>query len=733
MQNKRQAEVLKIYDFFNYPIKHKKNTYDLLWPCFQYEVRSKSIITNLNIFEFFVLRMFPLKMGNIDKIAEALCLDKNLVYFVISGLKTKNFVDDINITEEGKNEIDKYLYAKSFLNDSNSVEVSDEPQTVRYEEHSFFTFADCLTGQLLPFVRDRSHVKNKRIKKNTGNYITYYSDSDMEHQIFATKVDCKDEPVKRELSQTEVIQLLFNCRRKYSKDKTEQWPDLSSCRLSINQNPTPVLVHFSLEIGKNFGDLIVSNETGDSYFQVLSNTLEQNSMSYPWISDLKKDVLNVSNENLDKSNAFINHDPLLKTIEKAYKDIQDKVALLDIKVTDYSLFNNLQDAEEKIINSIYLIMEMVFKYLVRNIPDSKKNQIFDLKNALLQSIIQKIFSEYKIKHNYSKDYFKKLALFNRDDLISNIALCLTIERNQDNHKPLKKLFSMFPSFLLELLDLKSLRDTFSHRSDQEENSVKLTSQKIKDYINLVQSTIELLIPSFIFPNLCESNLSLDQTERIKASLLLEKELPSLYLTYVKKISTDLFNFYIDINVKYQRLAEKKSVDEYNLILQLTRFLEATFSFALSNEAIIDSSKIESLRKYKRTGIEIIRKLCDEKTKLKKDTGIDMENDQSISETVFEWLKTIRERYIVNACQNENSTLGGLYIAIFLRIKESILRQIIFSLNQNNINISETVHELVTLRKHNESTYKQSDDLNTIYQLKNKVFFIVKSIMENTNE
>ena len=66
MQNKRQAEVLKIYDFFNYPIKHKKNTYDLLWPCFQYEVRSKSIITNLNIFEFFVLRMFPLKMGNID-------------------------------------------------------------------------------------------------------------------------------------------------------------------------------------------------------------------------------------------------------------------------------------------------------------------------------------------------------------------------------------------------------------------------------------------------------------------------------------------------------------------------------------------------------------------------------------------------------------------------------------------------------------------------------------------
>lgn len=725
MQNKTDTEVLKIYDFFNYK-KKKQNQTNLLWPCFLYEVRAKTVITDLNIFEYYVLRMFSLKNGDVNKISEALCLEKNLVNFVVSALKTKYFIDGPNLTKNGAEAIDNYIKAKTVNSSSNDISSNVEDNSAKYVETSFNTFVDRLSGQLLPFICNKAQMKNKMVYKNTGTTISYYSDSEREHKIHALKVEYKDnEPIKPP-SQKEVLQLLLNCQRKYKKNK-DDWPDLSSCRLVINQNPKPILVHFSLEVDKNFGDLVVSNETGESYFKILSSTLEKNTDFNPWIRDLKKSVVKITSPDKKTETVFVNTDFQLRQIEEYLKIIEENVPLLDLEVTDSSLYSNYRIAVEKIINNMYLVVESIFKYHVSSISEIKINEISEYGINLKKSIIKNIFKEYRIEHNFTDENFRTLSLFNRNEVMDMIALSLIIESKEEN-KPLRKLFSLYPNFLLDLLSIEKQRNNFSH-SSSEENAYKISAEKIKKYISLIQHTIQLIIPTFVFStiNKGETKLSLDQTDRIKASLLLEQELPSLFISYVKRISTDLFKYYVDINVLFQKIEEKKSYDEYNLILQLTRFLEATFSFALSNETIIDSSKIKSLKKYKRTGIEIIKTLCTQ------ETDIDETKHQEISSTVFDWLKTVREKNIVNACHGENSTLGGLFIALFLRINDNKLKQIIYSLNKNNINISNNVYKLVNLRKHNESTYVPLGDIKLIYKLKINVFFIVKSILENTNE
>lgn len=737
-------EVLRIYDFFSYPNIKQKQQSDLLWPCFQYEVRAKTIITKLNIFEYYVLRMFPLKKGNIDEISDALCLDKNLVNFIVSGLKTKYLVEGSYLTDQGKKEIDNYIYAKAAYANSDDNDFNSEENSNQYEETCFYIFVDRISGQLLPFICDKRQIKNKQINRNFGSSISYYLDSEKTQPVYAYIVCGPDlESKKIELSHKEIIQLAINCRRKYKQSKTDNWPDLSSCRIVVNQNPIPVLVHFSLEIDKNFGDLVVSNETGDSYFQILSETLEKNSQFNPWISELKKTVVNITNKDKENEKDIVlaNSDYHLIQIETAYKKIVENVACLDIEITDASLYNNYRNAVEQIMNSLYLIIEMIFKYYVGNISEKKINQIIGLSANLKKAIIKKIFKEYKIKHYFNDEIFRLLTLFDRNEVLDTIALCLTIE-SEEAYKPLKKLFSNHPTFLLDLMDIEAQRNAFSHASASEESFLKISSEKVKEYITLIHDSIQLLIPTFDFSkiNNRETKLSLDQTDRIKASILLEKELPSLYLKYVKDLSTDLFNYYIDINVLYQRIEDKKNNDEYNLILQLNRFLEGTFTFVLSHTELINTSKVSGLKKYKRTGIEIIKKMCDNETvlnevneEINEEDKKNNENYQGISEAVFEWLKTVREKNIVNACNGEKSTLGGLFIALFLRISDNKLQQIIYSLNKNRINISKTVYELVSIRKHNESTYKPLGDLKRINQLKITVYFIVKSILENTNE
>ena len=104
-KNKQNSDLFPQIELLNTPfnIFLQCASYDIIIPITETE---KNI---LNIFEETVLKLLDYKKSTVEEIAETLCLEKDLVNYIVIRLKELGLIDENrNLTEEGKNIINFY-------------------------------------------------------------------------------------------------------------------------------------------------------------------------------------------------------------------------------------------------------------------------------------------------------------------------------------------------------------------------------------------------------------------------------------------------------------------------------------------------------------------------------------------------------------------------------------------------------------------------------------------------
>ena len=229
-----------VYDFFDFKVK--KNEYlDVLWPCILLEVVIPHRINtknNCNILENYIVKMLKLKKGDISETQKSLCLDPDLVKFIIENLKAKKILDENNIP----------------LNDNDQTEIDGNEELVKYT-----LFIDELNsdGKLITFMYSSSSESPRKAVINSAYpYVEYSFDNEQSTTIKALRLPRNiDKTFNIETNESELKNNIRLIIRKYFYKQTLK--NLSNTdNSSIVSNFNSVIHNFTNNLNLNNIDIV---------------------------------------------------------------------------------------------------------------------------------------------------------------------------------------------------------------------------------------------------------------------------------------------------------------------------------------------------------------------------------------------------------------------------------------------------------------------------------------------
>lgn len=711
---------VKVFDYMPYK-NRKQGSKDILWPFYSYNILvSASESSNENVLEHIVYRMLKVKNGDVQATAQILCLDIDLVDFIVSKLKENGEIDENNlpINNNYNDELSSENVSSSFLPPSEEESNSGTIVSVKV----FKDISDH-KNYMLPFVFiNDDNIALKVVKDQSYDSVEYAFDNEESKIIKAQKIPmCRN--ISTKLEKTDVIQAVKDykklCKNNISEifDRKRKILDrLISGNFKIKENPEIIYLHLSASIETNMYDIMISDFWGKGNYYVLSRKINEairddKDNKYIWCKNFKESKL--SNTELFSIERDIPSLPKEYGSEDYFKEAQILRSKLKQNIASNEEAIENDEAIEKIFKNLYLSIEYalgdlyklyyaedLISVIVSKSEDANKNLVKKISEKFSLNLSTEEISFFKI----SKYRFNNLD--NEPDMQGLLLLNLWEANNHLDH-PILKLLKDVKSPISFIIRLKSFRDKAYHNSDGNYISLK----NIDNYISNVKSILEILNPKIKGINLQNQKDSNDDQKVLVTDYILRSRIfldDKLGPGFLQSLSHNYAEIILNITKKYFLVLSSK------ILLDKQKFMSDYFNDMYKLLEAIFSENIKQCNKNKQEIKEFITK------------GI--ENEFGIHLSDKGPIYKVRTEGVQRVLEGKGFSLQAILVALLISSNTELIKSFLKHCNSYSVDFIEFIEQIIIYRGHGTNTNINisDDEFEKIYKY---FLFTFKSFVE----
>ena len=672
---------------------------NILWACHAFNITIPQKKKNaLNVFEETILKITEIESGNTDKLANIICVDKELVKFIQNRLNQLGLLSDrYELSAEGKKLLGSWR-------DNGEASVEYIAGTV---------FVELCTGKVLSYIH-MDTIRHEKITMISGESAIKFTKGTVgkSKEIHGKIIRSLEKYHSVIPNSNDIIKAIRGFKKKYKQhallnQDVDQFPPLVPMAESITINDSPELIYLHcqaiIQVGNS--DLLVTDGCGIGFSESFANHLTFQNLK--WVTDLKqKGVVertnNIEISNNQSSKKIFKYAEISERIVVSKNSLQ-KIKKLEVNSTYYE--SDYKQEIEKGIKNLYAALEWSLRQVVADNPVYEWEQLFSAGNfqdneKLLVGFAQKVgFTVHEQNKSILQVKPGAIRQIERGkvELQSLLALAIAGANSKANH-PIHGLAQDHSGFLTHVLGLKRYRDPIEHGSTEKLNiDDKILKELIESTVPMIISLLPGIARDLSENNMFDSTVDINQ-ERLKATVKLEKALGT---AFVSSLNGDMKEQLIRSELMLAQFTEEKTIE----IIKCYASVMQHFLFDTVNDRRLEKEKRDTIREL------AIEKMVQ--------SGF-----FSAIDNVPKQLSTVAHHNIMRAVQGSSTTLGAHLLAVFLLGSEIELLQ----LQKSNPRFIDFVANLIRLRGHgNQQQFDISRD--DIEVLKNDVFKAIKMIKE----
>ena len=554
-------------------------SYDLKIPT---NVRESSI---LDIFEETILRMLSVKKCTVSELADVLCLEKDLVNFVLIRLQEKGLLEDkYTISESGKQEL------------GHQKELRDE---VEYKTAKIFIVDGC--DLMLPYIYVGDFISEDIVEFSPGNITLGFGSIGNQRKVGGTCIREKTSGSNMAILPTMTVR---NAIKKYNKlaRKRKKLPIVLADEYAIESSRgEDIYFHMQMAVqAGNIDELLVSDgfvSNIDGLFAYIKN------LDPDLVMRVQSRAVQMSTDSISEED---NHTKIYtgkypevvkycRDMDKNIRVVSDESSLDDIRQKN-------EDKRQAIINC-YSMLEWAFYYHALKYPMSdtllqlfksqKTYENFETIKNLAERVGIYNLDEYKILFSSFDGRQAELIYRNPSRITPTMQAALSmaiISASEHQESELKQLLSLDHRFLTFISELGNVAGDLRHDS-----SATIDDIKIEEMSSHAIRIIGMILPDIKLSRDSEPEFNHVSNERLKATVGCEKALGSLLYNSLDE----------GLQADFRKISPDKTAETlpepYEYVQILYRILQTAFfeeskgvtkSSRLSKEDSID--KIEGM-------------------------------------------------------------------------------------------------------------------------------------------
>ena len=469
----------------------------VLWPCNAYNV----IIPNrknsfLNIFEETILGLAALGIRETEELADASCMEKELVSFIQNRLSLLGYLKRKEITDLGK----------AVLSNKDSDDAA--------EPASAWVFMDLTNGELLPYLMfgalEYKTVVNNYRKEETEFKIFKINTTDKNSKKAEVIRSNKDNwPAPETNGLIRAIKNFRDIHAQYAafSKNTDSPPPIpeDKTHITINKTPVPLYLHCMAYILRNNNSLIVSDGFGFGYSDPFASYIKDNQSDIITFLRKNAETPTVGADDDDEADEADDDDNRKK---KAKKPVHRIVKLINEAGRIYEKTKQYQGkgyaADKKAakeqgiaLKKTYSALEFAFAQVVFEKGDNQWERIYrgnlpETNKETLKGYAKKIGLTMNDRNiSMLRPEYGKLRLMNdgKIDMHSVLALAITGAFYSGYH-PINILAVKHPDILTILNDFNNASKPKRHGESESRN----LRDDLTKYLELTKEIITLLLP-----------------------------------------------------------------------------------------------------------------------------------------------------------------------------------------------------------------------------------------------
>lgn len=646
--------------------------FNLFLDCYSYDVilpvknKKQSII---NIFEETTLKLLHYKTCSIQEIAETLCLDKDLVSFIIIRLKELNLLDDKrNVTEIGK----------QLLNYS----LEDETESSQILAKVFMNKE---THEILPYIHI-GDFKYENIEDMRGYTIKVGSGNAGNNRTYSGRYLSKKMPkVPPVLLRKDIIKVLKTYNRICITNPRFEKVDVDYER-GIDVSPSEdVAIHLQAVIQDGNVDHIVISDGFIANIDFLAKYIKA---QYPDIIHQIKEQATKQTINTDDKEP---EQEILKYNNK-YSEIVRLLKRNEVRLENTDQMREASEISKKTIIDCFAAIEwsLHYHFLADPLDDQmlsiflnqSKNENRDMVIGCLKKIgVRSIQQNKKLVSNIDKAKVNDYLKYREPVLYTLLPLCI-FEAAHNQQSNVHHLIRKMPDFLSFLTEINQKSMLLRH-SVQTEDNLEYSEHIYKKTVEF----ISVLLIDFNQQYTVDAIKWNASQQRINAQNSLSMEMGSILFS-----SLD-----VGIQDELLKISGDKNIDQlplpYEYILILSRVLETYF-------------------------YQVIKE-CKRDIKLEKLSAIE-QIEANRGRALPKSFTSINNNFYQNALDGKKATLGAYSVVLLRFADEELVKRLL------ELKFVDTIDKVLNLRKHGNRV-GLCIDTQELNQLRLQVIDIIKTI------
>ena len=640
---------------------------DIFIKCSSYDLKIPASIREsrtLDIFEETILRMLSIKKCTVSELADVLCLEKDLVNFIIIRLQEKGLLEDkYTLSEAGKNEL------------GHQKELRED---IEYKTAKLFMVNGC--DLILPYIYVGDFISEDIVEFNPNSITLGFGSIGSQRRVSGSCVREKSSSNKMAILPTRTVR---NAIKKFNRlaGKRKKPPIVLADNYAIESSRgEDIYFHMQMAVqAGNVEELLVSDgfvSNIDGLFSFIKKVnpdlvMRVQSRAVQMNTDSTSGEENSIKAYTGKYPEVVSY---CREMEKNIHVVSNESSLDDIR-------QNNEDKRQAAINC-YSMLEWSFYYHALRYPMS---------DALLQ-----VFKRQKSYENYDtiKNLARKIGINNLDKyrkLFSNFdgrkaeliyrnpssitptmqtALSMSIiSASEHDESELKQLLSVDHHFLSFVFILGSIAADLRHDS-----SVVVDDLEPQEVSSRAISIIRTILPDIKLPRDSITESEHVSNERLKATVGCEKALGSLLYNSLDE----------GVQADFRKISPDKCAEElpdpYEYVQVLYRILQTTFH-------------------------EESKELIDTKWLSKEECINKIEN--VMGKKLPKTITTVKEQRYNSARKGMKMTLGAQFLVLIPCLPSEVLEQL------KELDIVSLVDKVLDYRKHaNDISLRvSSEELN----------------------